>query len=116
MNALNDFIIHLGVCLLIALYFDPSLRAWSRGHPQANAIYILNVFLGWTFLGWVLALVWAETHISSQEEPRPLPDKGASDALPRPTRNHALDKRPLPGPLSPAERRALNYPAPRSAA
>jgi hypothetical protein len=23
------------------------------------AIFVLNLFLGWTFVGWVVALVWA---------------------------------------------------------
>jgi len=27
-----------------------------------DAILILNLFLGWTFLGWVIALVWAFTN------------------------------------------------------
>jgi len=26
---------------------------------NTHAIFVLNLFLGWTFIGWVLALVWA---------------------------------------------------------
>jgi len=44
---------------LIGLYFLPSIVG-SR-HHNASAIFILNLFLGWTFLGWVIALVWACT-------------------------------------------------------
>jgi hypothetical protein len=41
----------------LIVYFIPSLVA--RGRNRAAAIFILNLFLGWTVLGWVGALVWA---------------------------------------------------------
>lgn len=30
---------------------------WNK--RNADAIVALNFFLGWTFIGWVIALVWA---------------------------------------------------------
>jgi len=42
-------------------YLFPYFVARVRHHHNAEAIGILNLFLGWTFLGWVLALVWACT-------------------------------------------------------
>lgn len=51
-----------GLLVLIAiLYFLPALVASVRRHRNSSAIGILNVFLGWTLLGWVVALVWANT-------------------------------------------------------
>jgi hypothetical protein len=44
-----------------SLYMLPTIIAFGRHHHQAAAIPVLNVFLGWTFLGWVGALVWAAT-------------------------------------------------------
>lgn len=43
----------------LVVYFIPSVV----GHKKRNAtaILLLNIFLGWTFLGWVVALVWAAT-------------------------------------------------------
>lgn len=41
------------------VYFVPSMVAWYRGAPRRAGIFVLNLFLGWTFLGWVGALVWA---------------------------------------------------------
>lgn len=41
------------------VYFLPSIIAQKRRHRQQTAITVLNLFLGWTFLGWVAALVWA---------------------------------------------------------
>jgi hypothetical protein len=49
------------VCLVFLVYFLPSIVGSSRQHHQQLAIVMLNLFLGWTFLGWVAALVWACT-------------------------------------------------------
>lgn len=49
------------VLALIIIYFLPSFVAGKRNHRNAGAITVLNLFLGWTFLGWVIALVWAAT-------------------------------------------------------
>ena len=42
-----------------ALYFLPMFVAVKRDHRNTAAIAILNLFLGWTLLGWVVSLVWA---------------------------------------------------------
>jgi hypothetical protein len=47
--------------IIIALYFVPSLIAALRGHHQTTAIFLLNLLLGWTFIGWVVALIWSAT-------------------------------------------------------
>ncbi|KAB0269035.1 superinfection immunity protein [Microvirga brassicacearum] len=54
-------VIGFGLGVAAWLYFLPTTVARARRHPQATAILILNIFLGWTFLGWVAALVWAFT-------------------------------------------------------
>lgn len=43
----------------ICLYFLPSYVGAKK--KNASAIFVLNFFLGWTVLGWVIALVWAST-------------------------------------------------------
>ena len=47
------------ICLL--LYLLPAQIANKRQHRERNAILVLNVFLGWSIVGWVAALVWAST-------------------------------------------------------
>jgi hypothetical protein len=41
----------------MVLYFLPTII----GHNKRGAagIFLLNFFLGWTVIGWVIALVWA---------------------------------------------------------
>jgi hypothetical protein len=53
----------IGVIIVLALYFLPSMIAGMGKvkHPNANSIFVVNLFLGWTFIGWVVALAWALT-------------------------------------------------------
>ena len=44
---------------IIGVYFIPSAVAYDRKHKQLLPIFILNLFLGWTLLFWVGALIWA---------------------------------------------------------
>lgn len=46
---------------LIALYAAPGLVALKRGHPQVVPIVLINIFLGATAIGWVVALAWASS-------------------------------------------------------
>ena len=41
------------------MYFLPSIVAFARRKRDTAAIVLLNFFLGWTLIGWVVALVWA---------------------------------------------------------
>ena len=41
----------------ILLYFLPAII--GRDKRDATGIFLLNLFLGWTVIGWVLALIWA---------------------------------------------------------
>lgn len=52
-----------------ALYFLPSIVANLRKHANHNSITLLNLFLGWTIIGWVVALVWAA---SNSAKPQPV--------------------------------------------
>ncbi|MDD4874041.1 MAG: superinfection immunity protein [Dehalococcoidales bacterium] len=47
--------------LSLALYFLPTIIAIIRKKRNALAIFMLNFFLGWTFIGWVVSLVWSVT-------------------------------------------------------
>jgi hypothetical protein len=44
--------------------------AASRKHNNEGAIFVLNLLLGWTFLGWVIALIWAPTDNTKDSEKR----------------------------------------------
>lgn len=50
-----------------SLYFVPTFVAMRRGHRNAVTIGAVNLVLGWTLLGWALALAWALTHNTRKE-------------------------------------------------
>lgn len=50
----------IGVILIgLLIYFIPSFVAFKRHHLQKTPILLLNIFLGWSFIGWLIALIWA---------------------------------------------------------
>ena len=42
-----------GLIVILVLYMLPALIAALRKHRQQNPIFILNLFFGWTLIGWV---------------------------------------------------------------
>ena len=49
----------LVIVLIITFYFMPTLIAFLRQRKHKLAIFLLNLFLGWTVLGWVVSLIWS---------------------------------------------------------
>lgn len=45
------------LAIVAFLYFIPSFVA--HGRERGGGPIVVNVFLGWTFIGWVAALAWA---------------------------------------------------------
>lgn len=57
--------------LMLGGYMVPLLIAIKRKHPQVAAIGAVNIFLGWSFLGWVIALAWSLTNENGPAHPTP---------------------------------------------
>lgn len=52
----------LGMMVLLvvtAVYFTPLLVAGFRSMPNVGSIAVVNVLLGWTGIGWIVALAMA---------------------------------------------------------
>ena len=47
--------------VVVLIYFLPTIVALGRGHLSALAIFFLDLFLGWTLIGWLVALIWSCT-------------------------------------------------------
>ena len=47
------------VLLALLVHFIPTFIAYRRAHPRKIPILLVNLFLGWTGIGWIAALVWA---------------------------------------------------------
>lgn len=66
---MNDVTIFQYVVFGLAaiIYFLPAMNARGRRHQNTSAIFVLNLFLGWTLIGWVAALVWSFTAVQRTE-------------------------------------------------
>jgi len=49
----------LHLAFLLVLYFLPAII--GRDKRDATGIFLLNLFVGWTVIGWIIALIWACT-------------------------------------------------------
>jgi hypothetical protein len=52
---------------LFAIYWLPTIIAVVRHSPSALGVAMLNFFLGWTVIGWIMALVWALASHAGQQ-------------------------------------------------
>jgi hypothetical protein len=43
---------------LFVLFFMPTIIAIARG-AQPLGVFLVNFFLGWTIIGWWVALIWS---------------------------------------------------------
>jgi hypothetical protein len=59
-------LILLAVLAGAVVYFLPTIIASNRKHPNSGPILVLNLLAGWTFLGWIGALIWALTIPNAQ--------------------------------------------------
>ncbi|MBQ8847964.1 MAG: superinfection immunity protein [Candidatus Gastranaerophilales bacterium] len=65
---MNAELIYLGIFLFLVLswlffaliiYFIPIIVGYVRKHNNLLAICLMTIFIGWTFFGWLAALLWA---------------------------------------------------------
>lgn len=47
------------IATLFILYWLPTIIVAVRQAHSALGVFLLNFFLGWTVLGWGIALIWA---------------------------------------------------------
>jgi hypothetical protein len=49
----------LGLAVSVFGYFLPTILAYGHKQvPNFGSIFVVNLFLGWTFIGWVVALAY----------------------------------------------------------
>jgi hypothetical protein len=47
------------IALPVAAYFVPAIASLVRDKNAAGTIFLLNLFLGWTVVVWLVCLIWA---------------------------------------------------------
>jgi hypothetical protein len=56
----------IGFIILLGLYFIPSIVGAIRKVPNIGSIVVINLFLGWTLIGWVVALAMAARSVPAR--------------------------------------------------
>ncbi len=51
---------------LLVFYLVPFTLAAAREHPRVNWILAMNLLLGWTGVGWCIALAWSRSRPNGQ--------------------------------------------------
>jgi hypothetical protein len=58
----------LGALIIVALlYFLPLIIAVSRKVRNQGSVLVVNLFLGWTLIGWIVALAMAARTVEPQK-------------------------------------------------
>jgi hypothetical protein len=52
-------VVLLFILLAAFFYLLPAIIAQSRKVPNTGSIWVINIFLGWTMIGWIVALAMA---------------------------------------------------------
>jgi hypothetical protein len=47
------------VFAIVGAYFFPTIVAAARKVPNQGSVFVINLFLGWTLIGWIVALAMA---------------------------------------------------------
>ncbi len=63
--------------LILVLYFAPALEAYRRKVVDRGSVLAINLFLGWTIIGWVVALAMAERTATTKAPPPTIRPPGA---------------------------------------
>ena len=80
----------LTLSIVFGLYFLPSIVASRRAMANKNSVFVINLFLGWTFIGWIIALSMAVGQAKSnkpvvQPALKPPPNPPASRSMADPS-------------------------------
>lgn len=46
--------------VFIFFYFSPTINAYLKKNINVSSIFVANLLLGWTVIGWIVVLIWSE--------------------------------------------------------
>jgi hypothetical protein len=58
-GATSSVVLVVFLIIGIGAYFIPGIIASARHVPNQASVWIINIFLGWSLIGWVVALAMA---------------------------------------------------------
>jgi len=61
-----EILLIINIVVIQLIYYLPSLVTIVRKRPDILKIFLFNMLLGWTIIGWILALMWS---LKNHKEP-----------------------------------------------
>jgi uncharacterized membrane protein YesL len=49
----------IGFFICVVIYLIPTIIAYKQNSRNAMKVAFMNVLLGWTMIGYIVALIWA---------------------------------------------------------
>lgn len=66
MDQTSALLILFGIISIV--YLIPTFIAFARGHRSRYLIFVLNLSLGATLIGWIIALIWAMSLVDAPKK------------------------------------------------
>jgi hypothetical protein len=85
----------VGWVILFGLYFLPTIWATSKHHHHRDSIFVINFFLGWTVIGWIVALSMAGADPRGTQQTVPVFNAAPQPVSPTPDWYRSPDGRPV---------------------
>jgi hypothetical protein len=54
-----SLLVATAILFFLGIHFLPAFVAMVRHHRHAGLIFVLNIFIAWTVIGWLVLLIWA---------------------------------------------------------
>lgn len=55
------FLLFIGAVIIFLLYMLPTIIAYLGKKSNLTTIFLENFFLGWSLVGWIVSLIWAQS-------------------------------------------------------
>jgi hypothetical protein len=75
------FVTFFAGVILLSVYFAPAIVAMAHGRSNVLAIFLTNLYLGWTGIGWIAALIWSVSAPASSKLGAPAALSASSSKL-----------------------------------
>ncbi len=75
-SAVSFIVVASLTSMSLALYLLPCLIGCAQRAPDMGAVAVINILLGWTMIGWVVALAMAFRSVPSGSPPPPVTGTG----------------------------------------
>jgi hypothetical protein len=66
MQSIDNTLLILVIILCFVVYFIPTVVSALRHKRNTVPLFLVNLFLGWSGIGWLVVLVWSLMHESAR--------------------------------------------------